>query len=88
VYHLYVVQVADRDRLQSDLSAAGIGTGIHYPIPLHLTAAYEPLQLRPGDFPIAERLASHALSLPMFPTLSDDQQRRVVAEVLRSTAPR
>ena len=88
VYHLYVVQVADRDRLQSDLSAAGIGTGIHYPIPLHLTAAYEPLQLRPGDFPVAERLASHALSLPMFPTLSDDQQRRVVAEVLRSTAPR
>jgi dTDP-4-amino-4,6-dideoxygalactose transaminase len=88
VYHLYVIQVADRDRLQNDLAAAGIGTGIHYPIPLHLTAAYEPLRLCSGDFPVAEHVASHALSLPMFPTLSDDQQRRVVSEVIRSTTTR
>jgi len=88
VYHLYVIQVADRDRVQNELTAAGIGTGIHYPIPLHLTRAYESLRLRPGDFPVAERVASLALSLPMFPTLSDDQQRRVAAEVIRSTAMR
>jgi dTDP-4-amino-4,6-dideoxygalactose transaminase len=85
VYHLYVIQVADRDRLQSELTSVGIGTGIHYPIPLHLTGAYETLGFRPGDFPAAERLASHALSLPMYPTLSDEQQRRVVSEIIRST---
>ena len=88
VYHLYVIQVADRDRVQNELTAAGIGTGIHYPIPLHLTRAYESLRLRPGDFPVAERVASLALSLPMFPTLSDDQQHRVATEVIRATAMR
>jgi dTDP-4-amino-4,6-dideoxygalactose transaminase len=88
VYHLYVIQVADRDRVQNELTAAGIGTGIHYPIPLHLTRAYESLRFHPGDFPVAERVASLALSLPMFPTLSDDQQRRVATEVIRSTAMR
>jgi dTDP-4-amino-4,6-dideoxygalactose transaminase len=86
VYHLYVVRVADRQQLQRDLTAAGIGTGIHYPIPLHLTKAYEPFGFGPGDFPASERTASQGLSLPMFPSLSDEQQRRVVAEVLRSIA--
>jgi dTDP-4-amino-4,6-dideoxygalactose transaminase len=84
VYHLYVVRVADRDQLQKDLSAAGIGTGIHYPIPLHLAKAYESLGFRPGDFPVAEDATSHVLSLPMFPELSPAQQRRVVTEVLLS----
>ena len=84
VYHLYVVRVADRDQLQKDLAAAGIGTGIHYPIPLHLAKAYESLGFRPGDFPVAEDATSHVLSLPMFPELSPAQQRRVVTEVLRS----
>jgi len=86
VYHLYVVRVAHRDWLQQDLAAAGIGTGIHYPLPLHLTKAYATLALRPGDFPIAEQAASQVLSLPMFPGLSSEQQRHVVAEVLRSMA--
>jgi dTDP-4-amino-4,6-dideoxygalactose transaminase len=84
VYHLYVVRVADRDQLQKDLAAAGIGTGIHYPIPLHLAKAYESLGFRPGDFPVAEDATSHVLSLPMFPELSPAQQRRVVTEVLQS----
>jgi dTDP-4-amino-4,6-dideoxygalactose transaminase len=86
VYHLYVVQVEDRDRLQEDLSAAGIGSGIHYPIPVHLLKAYESLGFRPGDFPVTEHVASHGLSLPMFPGLTPEQQQRVAACVLESTA--
>jgi dTDP-4-amino-4,6-dideoxygalactose transaminase len=88
VYHLYVVRVADREHLQKDLAAAGIGTGIHYPIPLHLAKAYEALGFRSGDFPVAEQVASQVLSLPMFPQLSPEQQRRVVTEVLQSIAAR
>jgi len=86
VYHLYVVRAPERDRLLNDLAAAGVGTGIHYPVPLHLTKAYEALRFRPGDFPAAEQTASQAVSLPMFPGLSHEQQRRVVAEVLHSIA--
>lgn len=86
VYHLYVVQVEDRDRLQGKLSAAGIGTGIHYPIALHVTKAYEALGYRLGDFPIAEKAAAHILSLPMFPGLTARQQERVVTEVLKALA--
>ena len=86
VYHLYVVRVPDRDRLQADLTAAGIGSGIHYPIPLHLLKAYESLGFRAGEFPVSERAASQVLSLPMFPGLSPEQQDRVVTSVLRSTA--
>jgi dTDP-4-amino-4,6-dideoxygalactose transaminase len=86
VYHLYVIQVADREGVQKRLTDAGVGSGIHYPIPLHLTKAYESLGFRSGDFPVSERIAAHGLSLPMFPTLSDDQQRRVVAEVMRATS--
>lgn len=84
VYHLYVMRVPDRDRLQRDLEAAGIGTGIHYPIPLHLAKAYSSLGFRPGEFPVSEAVASHVLSLPMFPQLSLDQQRRVVNSALAS----
>jgi dTDP-4-amino-4,6-dideoxygalactose transaminase len=84
VYHLYVLQVEDRERLQDDLGAAGIATGIHYPIPLHLLKAYESLRFRAGDFPIAERVASRILSLPMFPGLTPEQQQRIAACVLES----
>ncbi len=84
VYHLYVVQVKDRARLQQKLSDAGIGTGIHYPVALHLTKAYEKLGFQVGDFPIAEQAAAHILSLPMFPGLTSDQQERVVSEVLNA----
>ena len=82
VYHLYVLRVADRAQLQKRLDEAGIGTGIHYPIALHLTKAYEGLGFRTGDFPVAEKAASQVLSLPMFPDLTARQQDRVVAEVL------
>jgi dTDP-4-amino-4,6-dideoxygalactose transaminase len=86
VHHLYVVRVADRDRVQARLAAAGIATGIHYPVPLHLCQAYQELGFSAGDFPVAEQAASEILSLPMFPGLSLDSQRRVVAELLRSIA--
>jgi dTDP-4-amino-4,6-dideoxygalactose transaminase len=82
VHHLYVVRLARRQQVQKQLADAGIGTGIHYPIPLHLSAAYRDSGFRRGDFPIAERIASEILSLPMFPGLARDDQRRVVLEVL------
>jgi len=85
VYHLYAVRVAERELLQKDLAAAGIGTGIHYPIPLHLAKAYEALGFRHGDFPVAEQAASQVLSLPMFPGLSLEQQERVVTCMVEST---
>ncbi len=87
VYHLYVVQVADRAQLQKRLDDAGVSTGIHYPIALHLTKAYEGLGFHVGDFPVAEKAASQVLSLPLFPELTVRQQERVVAEVLKSLAP-
>lgn len=86
VYHLYVVQVADRLRVQQHLGDVGIGTGIHYPIALHLTKAYEGLGFRLGDFPIAEKAAAHILSLPMFPGLTSVQQERVVDQVQKCLA--
>lgn len=82
VYHLYVVQVAERQRIQQHLSEAGIGTGIHYPIPLHLNKAYEKLEFRAGDFPVSEEAALRVLSLPMFPGLNLNQQERIVSELL------
>jgi dTDP-4-amino-4,6-dideoxygalactose transaminase len=86
VYHLYVLRVDDRAQFQRRLDEAGIGTGIHYPIALHLTKAYEGLGFRAGDFPVAERAVLQVLSLPMFPDLTSRQQDRVVAEVLKSLA--
>ena len=62
----------------------GIGTGIHYPVPLHLAKPYEGLGFRPGDFPAAEQAAAHVLSLPMFPGLLPEQQQRVAAAVMES----
>ena len=88
VYHLYVVRVPDRDRVQRDLGAAGIGTGIHYPTPLHLLKAYEGLGFRRGDFPVAERAAAEILSLPMFPELTPAQQQRVVSRLRAAVASR
>jgi len=78
VYHLYVIRVQDRDALQKKLAASGIGTGIHYPVPLHLQEAYRHLDYPKGSFPVSERVASEILSLPMYPQLRQDQIRRVV----------
>jgi dTDP-4-amino-4,6-dideoxygalactose transaminase len=82
VYHLYVVRVQNRDGLMKRLGAAGIGTGIHYPVPLHLQEAYESLRYQQGDFPITERVSRDIVSLPMFPHLAAEQQFRVVTEMM------
>ena len=82
VYHLYVVQVAERDVVQQQLTAAGIGTGIHYPIPLHLQKAYERLGLHRERFPVAEAAAARIVSLPMFPSLAVEQQKRVAEQLV------
>ena len=78
VYHLYVIQVEDRDAFMKRLGEQNIGTGIHYPVPLHLQNAYKDLGYRMGDFPVTEAAASRIVSLPMFPQLTNDQQIRVV----------
>jgi dTDP-4-amino-4,6-dideoxygalactose transaminase len=80
------LRVDDRAQLQKRLDEAGIGTGIHYPIALHLTKAYKGLGFRAGDFPATEKAVAQVLSLPMFPDLTSRQQERVVAEVLKSLA--
>ncbi len=81
VYHLYVVRVPDREALQAHLAEAGIGTGIHYPIPLHQQKAYEHLGYNTGDFPVTERIAREIVSLPMFPQLVQSQQDQVISAV-------
>jgi dTDP-4-amino-4,6-dideoxygalactose transaminase len=82
VYHLYVVSTPDRNGLIAHLNAAGVGTGIHYPIPLHLQRAYEHLGYPVGAFPAAEEAASRIVSLPMFPHLTAEQQSYVTHSVM------
>jgi dTDP-4-amino-4,6-dideoxygalactose transaminase len=72
VYHVYAVRVREREAIRAAL-APHVGTGIHYPIPIHLQPAYADLGYRRGDFPVSESLANELLSLPMFPGLTDDQ---------------
>lgn len=81
VWHLYVVRVPDRDRVIAALQAAGIGAGIHYPLPVHLHPAFIDLGYRPGSFPVAEEVAGQILSLPLFPGITEAQQERVVDEL-------
>jgi dTDP-4-amino-4,6-dideoxygalactose transaminase len=77
VFHLYVVQLDDRDAVRAELQRRGVDTGIHYPTPIHLTPAYRRLALAPGTLPITEAAAPRILSLPMFPELTSGQVARV-----------
>ena len=84
VFHLYVVRLlgrdaAFRDAIRERLAEVGVESGIHYPVPLHLQPAYAHIGHRPGDFPVAERLAAEILSLPMFPEITEEQQDYVVS---------
>jgi dTDP-4-amino-4,6-dideoxygalactose transaminase len=81
VWHLYVVRVRGREELQKHLREAGIGTGIHYPVPLHQQKAYAHLRYSTGDFPVTETVAPEIVSLPMFPNLTAEQQGTVAARV-------
>lgn len=78
VYHLYIIRTACREALQRWLNEAGIGTGLHYPVPLHLQNAYTSI---PGPFPVVEKAANEILSLPMFPQLLPYMQQRVIAVI-------
>jgi len=82
VYHLYVVEVDDREARMAALREAGIGTGICYPWPIHLMPAYADLGYREGDFAIAERKAKRIMSLPMYPALRDEDVARVIDTML------
>ncbi|HLM58937.1 MAG TPA: DegT/DnrJ/EryC1/StrS family aminotransferase [Pyrinomonadaceae bacterium] len=77
VYHLFVIQTDARDELQKALASAGVQSGIHYPVPIHLQPAYQSLGHKAGDFPEAERQAASVLSLPMFAELAEEQLSRV-----------
>jgi dTDP-4-amino-4,6-dideoxygalactose transaminase len=81
VWHLYVVRTAAPEALAAFLRERGIGSGRHYPQPIHLTGAYERLGHRRGAFPVAEQLSAEVLSLPMFPGISESQLEAVVAAV-------
>ena len=89
VWHVFSVRVGScrRDALQARLEAAGIGTNIHYPRPIHLQPAYRDLGLRPGVFPIAERLAGESLSLPLDHFHSDAEIDRVIERVQNFFGP-
>ena len=86
VYHLFVVETEHRDRLRRHLADAGIDTGVHYPVPIHLQPAYA-AGYRQGQFPHTEALARRSLSLPMFPELRDDQVDAVAAAIRRFFDP-
>lgn len=86
VWHLYAVRVAARDAVLADLNAAGIGAGVHYPVPVHLQPAFAGLGHAPGDFPVAERAAGEILTLPLFPQITEDQQVRVVEALGKALA--
>ena len=81
VYHVYAVEVEHRDQVQKALSAAGIGTGIHYPVPVHLQKAYGELGYGRGDFPVTEAIANRFLSLPIYAELQPEQVANVVLEL-------
>lgn len=83
VYHLYVVRVEDREALMSFLKDQGIGTGIHYPIPLHKQNAYQALGYAAGDFPVTERVSTEIVSLPMYPQMQAGQQRYIAEMIFK-----
>ena len=85
VYHLYVVLAKDRDGLMSHLADKGIGSAVHYPVPIHLQESYRDLGYGPGSFPVAERLVGEILSLPMFPEMEVASQEAVALAVRELT---
>lgn len=86
VWHLFVIKVQDRDRLQAELNERGIAAGVHYPVPLHRQPAYQHLGIPEGALPVTEQVAPHILSLPMYPELTEDQIAAVGKAVSAVTA--
>jgi dTDP-4-amino-4,6-dideoxygalactose transaminase len=84
VYHVYAIELPERDEAQATLQAAGISTGIHYPVPVHLQKAYAGLGYKAGDLPVTEFLAGRLLSLPIYAELQPDQVSIIVSELQKS----
>jgi dTDP-4-amino-4,6-dideoxygalactose transaminase len=82
VWHCYVIETPERDRVRSALEGAGIQTAVHYPVPIHLQRAYAHLGYRRGDLPVTEALCEHCLSLPIYPELSKEKISRVASVLL------
>jgi dTDP-4-amino-4,6-dideoxygalactose transaminase len=90
VFHIYALRVQERDETIRRLTEAGIGSGIHYPVPVHLQECYRSLGYQEGDFPVAERVARELLSLPMFPELTRaqiEQVAQVVRDIVSAAVP-
>jgi dTDP-3-amino-3,4,6-trideoxy-alpha-D-glucose transaminase len=81
VYHLFIVRSDDREAFREHLKQHDVATAVHYPFPIHRTGAYADLGLGQGSLPVAERLAEQICTLPLFPTMSDDELAQVVAAV-------
>jgi len=86
VYHCYTVRTPNRDAIVESLQAAGIGVGVHYPIPLHLQPAYRFLELEAGSYPVSEEMSAEVMSLPLYAELTEEQQDEVVAAVKEALA--
>jgi dTDP-4-amino-4,6-dideoxygalactose transaminase len=84
VYHVYALRVKNRDDVIAKLNEKGIGTNIHYPLPIHLQNAYAFLGLKPGSYPVAEKCASEFISLPMYAELTEEQIRYVSEETKKA----
>ena len=87
VWHVFTLRVTERERIAAELNAAGIATGIHYPIPVHLQPAYSDFGYKQGDFPNAEAAAREVLSLPLFPEMTAEQLETVVSAVKKAHRP-
>ena len=85
VYHVYCVQLDNRDAMKEHLTQAGIGTAIHYPNPLPYLDAYAQLNAQPSDFPVAYTAKSRILSLPMYPEMTQEMMEYVVEQLTRIT---
>lgn len=83
VFHLYVIQVAERDVVAKELAQLGVSTVVHYPVPFHLQGGYKHLCYKAGDFPHTERLSQGILSLPLFPEITDEQIQYVCDSLIK-----
>ena len=84
VYAQYSIRVKNRADVIKKLTAKGIPTAVHYPIPMHLQEAYQYLGYKKGDFPVSEKIANEIMSIPMHPFLSDDDIEQIVTAVKKS----
>jgi dTDP-4-amino-4,6-dideoxygalactose transaminase len=87
VFHLYVIRVAERDRVAKKLADMGVSTVVHYPVPFHLQGGYTDLGYREGDFPVTESLSRNILSLPLFPEITSEQIEYVCDSLLKALVP-